>query len=409
MLKSIELINKRNQSIKQMEDLITSRNDAGKAVSAEEFDKYTADQDNLLQQIRGEEFKEKQAEARATDQYLNEERLEQMAPQQIDEEKRYLDAFVNYFKVGQRGMKPEELAILEKRGTGNQTAGTTTEGGFMVPEGFSNQLFTEKAKWGGMFEAATIWNTPTGNAIPWPKLDDTGETGELVAEAAAMSVGDMAFTATTFNAYMYSSKAVKASLQLLQDSYFALQDILVPAFGRRLGTVQNLAFTSADGSSKPRGVITAASSAFTAAGTAAVTRTELNTLKYSIDPAYRMGEKFGYMMNDTNLGAISAVSMATAASDNGPLWKPATTVGGRDTVNGLPVFINQNCTTMASTTTSILCGDFSQYKIRKAGPSTFRRLDELYALNNLVAFVAFERVDGDLLATNAVKYITQAT
>ena len=406
MQKSIELITKRNQSIKAMEDLVNSRQEAGKAVTEEEWSNYDADQKSLQGQIRGEEFLEKQRAAKATDIERNQERLEQLAPEQISEEKRYLDAFANYFKVGEKGLRDEDKSILEKRGTGNQTT-TVGEGGYMIPEGFSNQLFTEKAKWGGMFEAAYIWTTPDGRAIPWPKLDDTGETGELVAEEGAMAIGDMAFTALTFNAYMYSSKAVKASIQLLQDSYFALQDILVPAFGRRLGTIQNLAFTSADGSAKPKGIVTASGSGLTSGASGAVTRTELNSLKYSIDPAYRMGEKFGYMMNDTTLGAISAVSMGTAASDNGPLWKPATTVGGRDTINGLPVFINQDLANMATTTKSILCGDFSQYKIRKAGGTTVRRLDELYALNNLVAFVAFERVDGDLLATNAVKYITQ--
>ena len=60
---------------------------------------------------------------------------------------------------------------------------TGSAGAYTVPNGFVQQL--EKAmKWfGGMRQSrARIVRISTGNPLPWPTMNDTGNTGELVAE-----------------------------------------------------------------------------------------------------------------------------------------------------------------------------------------------------------------------------------
>ena len=56
----------------------------------------------------------------------------------------------------------------------------------------------------------------------------------------------------------------------------------------------------------------------------------------------------------------------------------------------------------------ILFGDFSKYYVRLAGPAIYRRLDELYAENMVVGFAAFQRIDGELMNSAAVKVLLQA-
>lgn len=406
-----DLADKRQSNLEKMKELHRSAAEAGRKVDKEAWKKYEDEDVRLTNELRKADLEAKQA---ASDAEVAYKAVHDAPKSEKDDVKRYEEVLTKYLRFDASSLNQEERALLSRnsvqtRGTGNQTT-TTTAGGFTIPEGFSNRLHIEKALWGAMFNVAEIITTDSGEAIPWPKVDDTSESGELLTEASAANVGDMAFTAMTLNAYMYHSKIVKISEQLLQDSAFDLGRDLINIFARRLGVAENSAFTSADGSSKPNGFLTAAASATTAASTSTITRAEINTLQHAVNPVYRIGPKVGFMCNDSTLSAIKATSFAVAASDNGPLWMPASRPGEPDKINGYPVFINQQMANLTNDSTSLAFGDFSQYKIRVVrGSQQIRRLNELYAGNLLVGFMAYERVDGDLLATGAIKYITQAS
>jgi HK97 family phage major capsid protein len=61
---------------------------------------------------------------------------------------------------------------------------------------------------------------------------------------------------------------------------------------------------------------------------------------------------------------------------------------------------------MAANAKSILFGDFSNYLIREVMDFTVLRLVERYAEYLQVAFIGFQRVDGNLIiaGTNPIKY-----
>ena len=402
---SVELRQKRMLNHNLMKDMIQSAKEAGVKPDQELWDRYLNEDTTLTTQINKVELDERQAAIQAEGAL---KQIEKAAPKAKDDVKRYQDAWYKFMtKRGGQSITAEEEAILF-RGTGNQTAGTTTEGGFLVPEGFSGELFTNKALWGGMFEVARIVHTSTGNVLPWPKVDDTGTTGALLTEGSAVTVADIAYTELQLDAYLYHSKMVKVSEQLLQDSAFSISDHLEELFVRRIGGAENAAFTTGTGSSQPNGVVTAASSGLTAADNTSVTRAELNTLVHSVNPVWRKGPSVGFMMNDDTLSKIKGVSIGNAASDNGALWMPGLGENEPDRIEGKKVFINQDCADMANSTKSILFGDFSQYIIRVVdGSQSVRRFDELYSANLLIGFMAYERVDGDLLAGDSIKFITQ--
>jgi len=54
----------------------------------------------------------------------------------------------------------------------------------------------------------------------------------------------------------------------------------------------------------------------------------------------------------------------------------------------------------------IAFGDFRYYNIGDRGARSFKELQELFAGNGMIGFVAKERVDGKLVLPEAVKILT---
>ena len=326
-----------------------------------------------------------------------------------DAPKEYRDVFTKWFKGGGSidSLTREERSILsigEKRAA--QTTQTGSSGGNLIPEGFSGQLEKVMALYGGMMEAGRVWKTASGNPIPWPTVNDTGNVAVLIAENTQEAEQAFALSEVVFNAYKYTSKLVRVPYELLQDSFFNMESLLADLFGERLGRGINADLTTGDGSAKPNGVVTAATSGLTAAAGAAVTRAELVQLIHSVDPAYRMGPKAGFMFNDQTLSALKQI--AIGSSDARPLWQPSMAVGEPNTIEGYRYWINQNVADLAIDSLSVLFGDFDKYVIRVSDGIRIRQSEHLYMDYDQTAYVAHMRVDGDLIAAGAIKYITQA-
>jgi len=382
----------------QQKDLYARAEKEGREVTADEMDQFDTIEKRYTELTR----QIQQAEAVAA------KLAKEPAPEQRQEAKpaEYKDVFWRSMRYGMDGLSSEERAIMGQhfqRGTDPQTT-TDAAGGYTIPQGFSNELFVEMAQWGGMLQAGRIFNTSTGNAIDWPTVDDTSVTGALLAEANAAVVSDMTFANKTLNAYTYTSNIVKITMELMQDSAFDLEAFLREAFARRLGTAINAALTTGDGSAKPQGVIPAATAYSTGVGAAALTRDNLVDLVHQVDPAYRPGAIF--MMNDATLGYIKKLAFGT--SDDRPLWQPSIREGEPDRLEGYRYIINQSMADIGASAKSVAFGDFSKYIIRIAGPATMLRLNERYAEYLHTGFIAYQRVDGELLSANAIKVLQHA-
>ena len=64
---------------------------------------------------------------------------------------------------------------------------------------------------------------------------------------------------------------------------------------------------------------------------------------------------------------------------------------------------------IASGAKTVAFGDFKFYWIGDRQGITFRRLNELYAENGQVGFIASKRVDGKLILPEAIKVLKQKT
>jgi HK97 family phage major capsid protein len=291
------------------------------------------------------------------------------------------------------------------------TTSTGSSGAYTLPTGFVPKLEVAQIAVSSVRSSSTVIRTDTGNALTFPTADDTSNTGAILAENTQFTTStDPTFSTMTLNAYTYYSKPVLVPIQLLQDTGVDLENFIASALGIRIGRAQNAHYTTGDGSSKPNGIVTAATSGKTAASATAITFPELVDLEHSIDPIYRSAPGVRYMFKDSTLQALKKLVDGSSR----PLWQAGISAtfanGAPDTINGYRYIINQDMPAMTTGLKSVLFGDLSKYIVRECLDFTLLRLNERYADYLQVGFVAFLRSDGDLLdaGTHPVKYLIQA-
>ena len=300
------------------------------------------------------------------------------------------DLFSKWLRNGDRGMTSEDWQTI--RNTMSTT--TSSEGGYTVATEVATYVMDAMKAFGGMRQVATILRTDQGNPMTWPTSDGTTEVGEILAENASATDLDVSFNTKNLPVYKYSSKVVTVPIELLQDSNVDIEAFVRARISQRLGRITNTHFTTGDGSSKPTGLIAAASVGKTGASgqTTTVTYADLVDLEHSIDPAYRVNCK--WMFNDGTLKALKKI----LDSQNRPLWLPGITVKEPDTILGYTYQINQDVAVMAASAKSIAFGDLSKYVIRDVMAMTYYRFDDsAYAKKGQVGFLAFLRSGGNFM------------
>lgn len=302
-----------------------------------------------------------------------------------------------------RGGSPMlEKRLPERR---DLNVATGADGEYTIPEGFMADLERTLLAFNGPRQVSRIIPTSSGNPIPWPTVDDTGNPGTAAAEASAVGASvDPTFGENILNAYKTKSGAVLISQELLEDSAFNMGSLIPELLGERIGRRENAVMTTGTGSSEQQGVVTGSSLGVTAAAVAALTADELIDLEHSVDPAYRSGGSVGYMFHDSTLLAIRKLK-----DGNGQyLWQPGLQVGAPDVINSRPYTVNQNMATLATGQRTVLFGDYSKFIIRDVGTIRVYRLDERYRENDQTGFMAFKRSDSRVINSGAIKHLIQA-
>jgi len=287
---------------------------------------------------------------------------------------------------------------------------TTGAGKETIPQGFVSNLDAKTLAYGNVRQVATVVGTASGNSMPWPTIDDTGNEAAILAEATTYGTSvDPTTAAITLLAYKLSSKPVFVSSEILQDSAFNLQMVLSDIMGVRFGRGETTYFTTGTNSSQPQGIVTAAGTGKTTAAAAAFTSDELIDLFHSLDPSYRDLPSCGWMFHDTVLQYIRKMK----DGDGQYLWQPGMVNGVPDRILGKPYSINQKMEPLVSNVPvtakkHVLFGAFEKYVIRDAGGVRLYHLTERARDTDQDVFVAFKRIDGRALNTSALKVLLQA-
>jgi len=276
--------------------------------------------------------------------------------------------------------------------------GTDSEGGFVVGESWESTLDRYLEDENVMRQVATVVNYNSDRNIP---LTTSNGSATWVDEEGGYGNNDIVFANKKLQAFKLGN-IIKVSEELLYDSIVNLQNEIGLAYGESFGTVEETAFTSGDGSGKPTGFLTDASSGKTAASATAVTYDELVDLLYSVRDVYIRNGNF--MMNRTTASIVRKLK----SSDGVPLWQPNLQTGQPNMLLGIGARINEQMPAMTTGLTPIAVGDFKKYRIADRVGMVMQVLNELYAANGQIGFKIHKRTDGKLVRTEAIKYLTMA-
>jgi len=349
----------------------------------------------------------------------------------------YRTAFCKFLKKGPSGLNGEERRlILEKRTddqassmwgnvTGQTYSGTSgTQGGVFVPASFQYEVEVATKYFAPMVSdgVCRVIRTATGAVMPFPTSNDTNQSAQILADATQETEQSVPVAVVNFGAFKYSSKIVRISVELAQDSAFNLEDFLKQAFAVRFGRGYERDFTVGNGSGQPYGILNATiASGVTpvigvgaspndgvsaTSGTTNIGTNDLVALEHSVDPSYRRGGKF--MLHDQTLKVIKQLLDKYGR----PVWLPGLASNSPNTILGYEYVVNQSMPSLASSQASknsVLFGDLSKYVIRIVRDMNVLRLDERYADFGQIGFLAFSRADGNLVdaGTHPIGYLQQ--
>ena len=412
-----ELRQNRAKLVADMRKLVDTADTEKRAMTGEEqgqWDKLNADVDTLKADIdkreRMESLDKEMAAPAGNAAPPHEERAMQVAgggaadPAKAATELR-TRAFRKYMVGGAMAMTPEERSAIETRAFGDSSIT-----GFGVSDGFKMQIFEQMKDYSSVEKAPISYKkTTTGNQYPVLLIDDTNNTGELLAENTQTSIADFSGKQVTLGAYLFSSKAILVSMQALQD-VDGLEQEVTRAAGIRIGRARGAYFTTGTGVNQPLGIVTAAVSegltvtAATGQTTNFNTGDDIITLAGMIDPAYRDladgddNPLCGYMFHDKTLTSLKKLKDSYGRY----LWTPGLAEReDPDLLNGYPYYVNNFMPQMAASATSMVFGFWPAFMVRDVDEVIVMRLTERYADYFQVGFINGVRSDSRIVQTNA--------
>ncbi len=274
--------------------------------------------------------------------------------------------------------------------------GTDSEGGYLVPDEFEHTLVEALEEENFFRSIATVIQTSSGDRkIP---VVATKGTASWIDEEGAYPESDDSFGQVSIGAYKVATM-LKVSDELLNDSVFDLEAYISKEFGRRIGAKEEEAFFTGDGKGKPTGIFNAAGGASDGVTTAAagISFDDVMDLFYALKSPYR--RKAVWVLNDTTVKALRKLK-----DNNGNyIWQPSVQAGQPDMILNRPYHTSAYVPEVAAGAKVMAFGDFSYYWIADRQGRSFKRLNELFAANGQVGFLASQRVDGKLILSEAVK------
>ena len=269
--------------------------------------------------------------------------------------------------------------------------GVDADGGYLVPEEYDHRLIDVLTEENIMRGIATKITTSGEHKI---NIAATKPAAAWIEEGEALSFGDATFEQKILDAHKLHV-AIKITEELLYDNAFGLENYIITEFGKALANAEEDAFLNGDGVGKPTGIF-----AKTKGGesigtlTAALKSDDILDLIYKLKRPYRKNASF--IMNDATLAQIRKLK-----DNNGQyLWQPSYQANEPDKILGYNIR-----TSAFAPTDAIAFGDYKYYNIGDRGSRSFKQLNELFAGNGMIGYVAKERVDGLLILPEAVKIL----
>lgn len=311
--------------------------------------------------------------------------------------------------VGDKSVAKDEAEVIRSLARGDIRSYefekrdiTKSSTGSPVPTSFYNRIIELARFVGPMLETSTILNTAGGENLQIPSLSAYSATqGTATAEAAAFSEADPTFNSfVTLGAYKYGF-LIQVTRELVEDAGVDILGFLADQIGNTMGTTANSRLTLGTGTIEPNGIVTRAGSGVASTATS-LAADDLISLVYSLDTVARRLPGSGFMMNANTVAAVRKLKDGQGQY----LFSPSMNSEDRDLLLGHRIYENPAMSNVGSAVKSVVFGNLSSYFVRQVGGIRIDRSDD-YAFNqDLITFRAQVRLDGNLIQTSHVKYLT---
>ncbi|HHL4543485.1 TPA: phage major capsid protein [Escherichia coli] len=321
-------------------------------------------------------------------------------------ESEHKTAFIGFMRKG----KDDGLRELERKAL---QVGVDEDGGYAVPEELDRTILNLLKDEVVMRQEAT---TITVGGANYKKLVNLGGTasgwvGETDArpETDASKLGQI----EPFMGEIYGNP--QATQTMLDDAFFNVEDWINSELAIEFAEQEEIAFTSGNGTKKPKGFLAYASTldpdktrAFgtlqhiLSGAAAGVTADAIIKLVYTLRKVHRNGAKF--MMNNNSLFAIRILK----DSEGNYLWRPGLELGQPSSLAGYGVAENEQMPDIAADAKAIAFGNFKRgYTIvDRIGT---RILRDPYTKKPFVGFYTTKRTGGMLVDSQAIKLLQIGT
>jgi len=237
----------------------------------------------------------------------------------------------------------------------------------------------------------------------WGKL----ETGSAITESTPVPSSDSIYVEDL-------TGLVKIGRDELQDADYNLQAYIQDSLANKRAEVEDTAFAIGTGHAnlQPDGIAVDTDITNVNLDTAdTMTVEDLIELFYTVPAKYRKNASF--LMNSLTEMAVRNLRAEVAAGYYGDfLWQPNVQAGKPNTLLGHPVYNQDDMNYPADATAAkvVMFGDFKRaYRIIDRAQISIVRLDELYAEAGLVGFMAYFRVGGGIVQTDAMRALYNNT
>lgn len=315
-------------------------------------------------------------------------------------------AFMDFMRKG----KDDGLRDLERKAL---QVGVDEDGGYAVPEELDRAIIELLNDEVVMRQEAT---TITVGGANYKKLVNLGGTnsgwvGETDARPAtdASKLGQI----EPFMGEIYGNP--QATQTMLDDGFFNVEDWINSELAIEFAEKEEVAFTSGNGTKKPKGFLAYASSladdktrAFgtlqhlLSGATGGVTADAIIKLVYTLRKVHRSGAKF--MMNNNSLFQVRILK----DGEGNYLWRPGLELGQPSTLAGYGVAENEQMPDIVADAKAIAFGNFKRgYTIvDRIGT---RILRDPYTNKPYVGFYTTKRTGGMLADSQAIKLLQIGT
>lgn len=294
-------------------------------------------------------------------------------------------------------------------------AGDATTGGFFASTDFVNELLQYQLLISGMRQLCQVRQT-TGEKVQQPSL--ANDTSAYWAQEQQTFNNSADPTTTMVNIPAQELRGlVKISQQDLEDSMFDLETFLKGRLGMKFNQVEGAAFVAGDGVGKPRGILNypIKSSASYPGGSAGFNNVTDsipyvptgNSSALTSDGIINliMDLKSVYVPNANMILLRQTLGLIRLFKDTQGryLWQPFGAPNLPPTIFDIPYKEMPDMPAVGSNTYPIVVGDFSNYMIVDRIQFSMQQLNELFAMNGLIGFIARKRVGGDVLVPESFR------